>query len=150
MSETRVQNYANHPYTPKWFLVQGLAGLLGLGVMGWGVVTTGSENSQYFLGVGALLVGITVATINLQLRFTALKLQDRIIRLESTVRLYRVLPADMHAQIPTLSLGQLVCLRFASDAELPELTRKVLADKIEDRKTIKKMVKNWQADWMRI
>ena len=150
MSEAKTQNFANHPHMPKWFLVQGLAGLVGLGVMAWGVVTTGSENSQYLLGVGALIVGITVATMNLQLRFTALMLQDRIIRLETTVRLYRLLPADLQARIPELTLGQLVSMRFASDAELPELARKVLSDKIIDRKTIKKMVTNWQADWMRI
>ncbi len=47
------------------------------------------------------------------------------------------------------SVGQLVALRFASDEELPELARKVLDEKIEDRKAIKKLVKNWQPDFLR-
>ena len=38
---------------------------------------------------------------------------------------------------------------FASDAELPELARTVLTEKIGDRTAIKKMVRNWQADDLR-
>ena len=48
-----------------------------------------------------------------------------------------------------LTVGQLVALRFASDEELPELARKVLDEKLTDRKAIKKMVRNWQADFLR-
>jgi hypothetical protein len=42
-----------------------------------------------------------------------------------------------------------VALRFASDEELPGLARKVLTDKVSDGKTIKQMVKNWRADYLR-
>ncbi len=75
--------------------------------------------------------------------------QDRVIRLEMRLRLAGLLPADLQARIQELTVDQLVSLRFASDAELPGLTRKVLDDKITDRKSIKKLVKDWQADWMR-
>ena len=34
-------------------------------------------------------------------------------------------------------------------AELPDLTRKVLEGNIHDRKTIKQMIKTWEADWLR-
>ena len=47
------------------------------------------------------------------------------------------------------SVQQLVALRFASDAELPALARKVLDEKIADQKAIKKMVTNWRADEQR-
>jgi hypothetical protein len=60
-----------------------------------------------------------------------------------------LLPADLQARTGEFSVNQLVSLRFASDQELPELARKVLEGKIEDRKTIKKMVKNWQPDFLR-
>jgi hypothetical protein len=33
--------------------------------------------------------------------------------------------------------------------ELPALAAKVLDDKITDRKAIMRLVKNWQADWLR-
>jgi hypothetical protein len=40
-------------------------------------------------------------------------------------------------------------MRFACDAELPALARKVLDDKMSDRKAIKQLVKDWQGDYVR-
>ena len=45
--------------------------------------------------------------------------------------------------------GQLVSLRFASDAELPALARKVLDEKLSERKAVKQLVKNWKPDYLR-
>ena len=82
-------------------------------------------------------------------RAMVIAVQDRVIRLEMRLRLAQVLPADLRPRINDLSINQLCALRFAPDAELPELTRKVLADNIRDRKSIKRMVKNWEADVLR-
>ena len=82
-------------------------------------------------------------------RLFALAVQDRVIRLEMRQRLERLLPADLRGRIAEFSVGQLVSLRFAGDGELAELARKVLDGKIEDRKAIKRMVRDWQADWLR-
>jgi Family of unknown function (DUF6526) len=60
-----------------------------------------------------------------------------------------LLPSDLQPHIPAFTLDQLISLRFASDAELPALARKVLDEKLNDRKTIKKLVKDWQADYLR-
>ena len=65
------------------------------------------------------------------------------------LRLQNLLPPDQRARIHEFTLGQLVALRFASDAELPGLARKVLDEKLSDRKTIKKMIQNWQSDDLR-
>ena len=97
----------------------------------------------------AVLAALALAVATSYARTFALKVQDRVIRLETRLRLAQVLPADLHARIKELTLGQLVPLRFASDAELPELTRRVLTDKITDRTAIKKMIKHWEADWLR-
>ena len=78
-----------------------------------------------------------------------LRVQDRIIRLEMRLRLQQCLPADLRSRIEELTPGQLVALRFASDAELPELVREVVAGKLAARKDIKLRVKNWQGDWLR-
>ena len=40
-------------------------------------------------------------------------------------------------------------MRFACDAELPALARKVLADNIQTGKTIKQLVQNWRPDYLR-
>jgi hypothetical protein len=91
----------------------------------------------------ALLLGFATA------RRFALTVQDRVIRLEMQLRLERLLSAEMRARIPEFTVGQLVALRFASDAELPALARKVLDEKLTERTAIKKQVVNWQADHLR-
>jgi len=40
-------------------------------------------------------------------------------------------------------------MRFACDAELPALARKVLAENIKGGKAIKQMVQTWRADYLR-
>lgn len=95
------------------------------------------------LVAAALFVGAGIA------RGMALKVQDRVIRLEERLRFERVLPADMHARIGEFTIDQIVALRFASNAELPDLARKVLDEKMVDRKEIKKMIKTWRPDFAR-
>jgi len=102
--------------------------------------------------VGALESVVTAAALvglALTARLMALRVQDRVIRLEERLRCERLLPADLKTRAGELGTGQLVALRFASDGELPELARRVLEEKMTDRKAIKKMVKNWRADYLR-
>jgi Family of unknown function (DUF6526) len=82
-------------------------------------------------------------------RLFTLTVQDRVIRLEMRLRLAQVLPVDMRPRIPEFTPAQLVSLRFASDAELPALARKVLDDKMNNRKAIKQLIKDWQGDYLR-
>ena len=79
----------------------------------------------------------------------ALTVQNRVIRLEERMRLERLLPEDLKPRIGEFTCGQLVAMRFACDAELPALARKVLTDNIQAGKTIKQMVQNWRADYLR-
>jgi hypothetical protein len=83
-------------------------------------------------------------------RLFALGVQDRVIRLEERMRYQRLLPEDLKPRIGEFTINQLVSLRFASDAELPTLARKVLDGKMIERKAIKQMVQNWRADYQRI
>ena len=82
-------------------------------------------------------------------RVQAITVQDRVIRLEMRLRLRGVLPPDLQPNIDTLTHRQLVALRFASDAEMAELVRDVLAGKLSTGKEIKMRIKSWQADWLR-
>jgi len=97
----------------------------------------------------SLLLAIALVIMFLFARFFALTVQDRVIRLEMHLRMESVLPADLRQRIPEFTPDQLVALRFASDAELPDLARKVLAERISTRKAIKLLVKDWQADELR-
>ena len=78
-----------------------------------------------------------------------MSVQDRVIRLEERLRCERLLPQDLHARIVEFEPGQLISLRFASDAEFPTLARKVLNEKMTDRKAIKQQIKDWRADFLR-
>ena len=96
-----------------------------------------------------LLVALALFVLAFVSRRMALTVQDRVIRLEMRIRLQQLLPAELRGRIADFSTNQLVALRFASDAELPELARKVLQDQLNDRTAIKKLVRDWQPDWLR-
>jgi hypothetical protein len=95
--------------------------------------------------------GLAVALILLFFvaRVMALTVQDRVIRLEEQLRMRALLPADLQPRIGEFTVKQLVALRFAGDDELPALARKVLDEKIQDQKSIKKLVQHWRADYQR-
>jgi hypothetical protein len=82
-------------------------------------------------------------------RTFALTVQDRVIRDEMRLRLAKILPPDLQARIEELDRDQIIALRFASDAEMADLTREVLTNQIRDRDEIKKRIKDWQADYFR-
>jgi len=150
MSQEKSQNYQNHGHLPKWFFAQCVLSLLALGILSYAAFVASGEGAGFFLGLGALIVAVNQVTIFMHLRLNFLLVQDRLIRLETQTRLYRILPPELQAHIPQLSLPQLIALRFESDANLPALVKKVVDENITDRANIKKLVKDWQADWMRV
>ena len=79
-----------------------------------------------------------------------LKVQDRVIRAEMRARLQSILPADLRGRIDELNRDQFVALRFASDAEMADLVREVLTNKIVNRDDIKKRIKKWEPDDFRM
>ena len=145
MSEERPQNYANHA---KWVPLFHYVAMPLLGI-------------NLVLSLVGLLDGITIESLNrvgvavglvlalLFSRVSALKAQDRVIRLEERLRMARLLPDDLQPRIEDVSTAQCVALRFASDDELPALVRRTL-DENADQKTIKQAIKNWRADHQRV
>jgi hypothetical protein len=139
------QTYANHRAFTPWYLLAGLVLAADVVVRIVQAVRDPGPATIWALPVGAALVVVWGVS-----RGKAQRMQDRIIRLEMRLRLERVLPPQQHADIARLSLGQLVALRFASDAELPALVKDVVANGVEDREEIKRRVKEWQPDWLRV
>jgi len=157
MSEQPQQNLKNHAHFPKEFIIEALLMLPVLGVALYLVYAAlvpgeGAEVSgtAVALAIGFLLHAIATTFIFVHLRFASLKLQDRLIRQEMRFRLSQVLPPEIQGRIGEFDHKQLIAMRFCCDEQMPELAQKVLDDQIQDLTTIKKMVKNWQADWMRI
>jgi uncharacterized protein DUF6526 len=140
------QNFANHAkYVPAFhfFVLPVLFLNIGWSVFRWKASLWSTDGAIWVLTSVAILVGFLFA------RLFALSVQDRVIRLEERQRCERLLPADLQGRIVELEPGQLVAMRFASDGELPALARKVLDEKLKDRKAIKQLVKSWRADYLR-
>jgi hypothetical protein len=139
------QNFANHTkiVPPFHFVVLGIFTIN----LGWSIYRIAHAFSAE--SVISLLLAIAFILAALYGRLFALTVQDRVIRLEMRLRMLQLLPADLRSRIPEFTVSQLVALRFASDGELPALSRKVLDEKLTDRKTIKKMIQNWEPDFLR-
>ena len=98
----------------------------------------------------SVVVSIAIMLLALLARLYSLRQQDRIIRLEETLRLRDLLPADLKPRINELRTAQLIGLRYCSDEELPEATRAVLAGEVTTQDEIKRRVKQWRPDHHRI
>lgn len=146
MANEKPQNFQNHVrIVPPFHLFVLPVFLLNLGSSIYRLVKFGISLGSV-LGV---LMALALILFALFARLFALTVQDRVIRLEMRLRLAEILPPDMRPRIPEFTVAQLVSLRFAGDAELPALARKVLDEKLSDRKVIKQLVKDWQGDYLR-
>ena len=152
MAEKQPQTFANHTrFDPLFHFV--LIPIFALGLL--------MSLIHFFAHLGegdfrdhfhaALLIVLAVALLTwlLKTRLYALKVQDRVIRLEERLRLMQLAPEPLRSRISELTEGQLIALRFASDAELPKLAERALNEKLS-RKEIKKSIRNWRPDYWRV
>jgi hypothetical protein len=143
MSDT-AQSYASHARYVPGFHFFALPVLL-INAIVWivnAVRHPGVDNAWGAVVAIAIFLAVFYA------RGMALRVQDRVIRLEETLRLTRLMPSR-GADIARLSRDHLVALRFASDAEVPGLVDRVLAGELATRREIKAAVQTWRADHLR-
>ena len=146
MQEKKQQNYSNHArFDPAFhfFLLPVLLITLIAAIVHLVMV-------PFFWS--AWLVVLSVALIVMAGkggRGNALKAQDRVIRLEERMRLTTLMPEPLRARVWELQEGQLIALRFAPDAEAPELVDRTLRENLTP-KQIKQAIQNWRADHFRI
>jgi hypothetical protein len=145
MAQEKAQNFDNHNrVVPAYHMF--VFGVFSINFV-WRLVQL--KDGITFASIMNVLLAASFVVLFFYARTFALTVQDRVIRLEMRLRLERVLPPDLRPRIPELTVAQLISLRFAGDEELVVLTRQVLDERLNDRKSIKRRIKNWQADILR-
>ena len=96
-----------------------------------------------------VLLSIAALMLVFKTRMYALRVQDRVIRLEERLRLANALSEPLRSRIGELSESQLIALRFASDDDLESLVNETLTRKLS-AKEIKQSIKNWRGDYLRV
>jgi hypothetical protein len=137
---TQAQTYANHVYRATAWTITWSVALLVLLIL----VFFAYQEPTYVSFAIVALAGTVLTTVSL-LRVFALRLQNRIIRLEMQVRLARL---GREQDLRRLTMPQLVALRFASDAELPSLIDRTISEDLPGD-AIKRAVRDWQGDYFR-
>jgi hypothetical protein len=142
------QNYKNHTrFDPVWhyFLLPTL--LLDIIFAIWATIRHWPDHAQLFLWWIVMSIVLFMAVG--KARGHSLKAQDRIIRLEERLRFSALLPPELLASSQSLSEGQIIALRFASDSELPGLVQRTLSENLT-AKQIKQAITNWRPDYFRV
>lgn len=139
------QTYKNHVrFFPLFHFFVVPVMIVNFFVAVWRVYSQPSAGTTWGVVVALAFVGLALAS-----RLMALTVQDRLIRLEMRLRLQQLLPPELLARVSEIDRPHFVALRFASDAELPDLVREVLAGKLGTQKSIKERVRSWQPDYFR-
>ena len=145
MAEKKPQTFANHTrWDPLFhFFVLPVFFLLAIAGLVHFIWRPGLHSGLMFVLAVALAIAVT------KIRLNALRVQDRVIRLEERLRLASLLPEPLRSRIPELTVGQLVGLRFASDGEVAKLVERALSEKLS-REDIKKAIQTWRPDYLRV
>jgi hypothetical protein len=145
MAERSPQTFSNHVRIdpPFHYFV------LPVFAISWIVSVVFAVRHPGFLHFWIVIFNTAIIVAVIRFRLYALRVQDRVIRLEERLRLAALLPDSLRPQVMKLREGQLIALRFASDEEVPALVEQTLSANLE-RADIKKLVKNWRPDYWRV
>ncbi|MEP7148780.1 MAG: DUF6526 family protein [Acidobacteriota bacterium] len=142
----REQTYENHVrYFPFFHFI--LFPLLTLNFLYQAVrlYQEPSIDRAVFTALSFVFVGMILAA-----RAQALRVQDRVIRLEERLRYRELLAPELAARASELHLGEIIALRFAADDRLADLVRRTCDREFATTKEIKLAVKNWRGDYHRV
>jgi hypothetical protein len=145
MANTAQQSFANHTRLDPPFHFF----LLPLGLVAIVLSVTRIIHHPSIASTLLVVLAIGFVMIAAKTRGYALKVQDRVIRLEERLRLAMLMPEAGRSRIGELTESQLIALRFASDAELPGLAMRALNDGLTS-KQIKSSIQSWRGDYFRV
>ena len=148
MPAAEPQTYANHVrYVPLFhFVLFGLIVLTLIGSIVNLVMTIRRHPEDVYSASLIFVILVALQLMFFFVRIFPLKAQDRAVRAEENLRHYVLTGKLLDTR---LRMGQILALRFASDAEMPELARRA-ADENLSADAIKRAVKNWRADNHRV
>jgi hypothetical protein len=145
MSETVPQTLASHARFDPWFHFF----VVPVFLISWIVSIVLSVRHPSILAAWRVVLVSAAVVAVFKIRHYALRVQDRVIRLEERLRLATLLPESAHASIASLTEAQLIALRFACDAELPGLAERCATEKLA-RAEVKKAIQTWRPDYWRV
>ncbi len=140
-----IQSNKNHERWDPWYHFF-LSPVMLLNVVYWGMRLVREPDLNLAWGF-IVSCGLVVAV--LKLRLNALRVQDRLIRLEEQTRLRRLLGNDDASWLKSVTVAQWIGLRFASDGEVVGLARRAFEEKLEP-KEIKEAIREWRPDENRV
>jgi hypothetical protein len=145
MAEPSPQTLANHVKIdpPFHYFV------LPVFAISWIVSVIFAIRHPYFFHIWVVIFNTALLVAAIRFRQYALKVQDRVIRLEERLRLAALLTDSQRSQIERLTERQLIALRFASDEEIPLLVERSLSSNLAPA-DIKKAIKTWRPDYWRV
>lgn len=142
------QNYKNHIryYVPHHFIFLPLVLLMVV----FGLINSFRDENRKIEWLMFSLLSFCILYLAMMLRqHYSLGNQDRIVRLEFRLRYFELYGKSTGDLESKLSFGQIAALRFADDNEFKDLLERALKDNLKGD-DIKKSIKNWQADNMRL
>ncbi|MDY7091625.1 MAG: DUF6526 family protein [Acidobacteriota bacterium] len=146
MADTPSQNVSNHSrYHPLYHFI--LFPILFIYLI---LTVVQVVRDPGFFHLYSVVVALAFLIMAWLIRAYPLKVQDRLIRLEETLRCQRVLDEPLRSRIGELRPRHCVALRFASDEELPELVERILAGELNTQKEIKQAIRSWRPDHFRV
>jgi hypothetical protein len=152
MAENKPQSFAHHTrWDPvfHFFLAPVFVFGVVLTLVHFFAHITEGDARDHFHSFLLIVLAVALLFTLFKVRLYALKVQDRVIRLEERLRLTQILPEPLRSRIPELTVDQLCGLRFASDPEIPKLVERTLNEKLS-RTDIKKAIQTWRPDYWRV
>lgn len=139
------QNFKNHPQMVPGFHYLTFGAIIALLGGSINYLLRATPENKYLASL-LVLTTIIFVLIAWYARTFALKAQDRAIRAEESLRYYimtgKAIPKE-------LRMGQIIALRFASDAEYLALLDRAIKENLGG-KEIKMSIQNWKADYHRV